>query len=403
MAQKTIYAVANGNWNAANNWADASDGSGSTYTNPQNGADTYICDLNGKNITVNVAVSVDKIRTGATIAGGTLVIPDGATASITVTTATSGIYSNYSGSLITWTAITTASSLTINGDAQYASTSYSGMLTSPSKATLTINGKLTVSGTAYAVYATGTGVVNVSNAGNTAVNATNGYALSHNSTGALTITGALTAAGGRCIYLSNNATVSITGDVSNTGSNPAILTSAGTTTIVGNLSSTVASVVQLSGGTVNWIGARTCASDCFIEIYAGTLAFATAGGALTLTCSAPFVIWKIGGTLTMTSGANTASIIRNTAAAQPACLGQDISAYITGPTLPSAGDVDDAAADFGYAGSLLIPTCKLPTVDKVEDGYFYGADGVQFEGELAVGGGDVATIPVFGGHVTRRV
>jgi hypothetical protein len=55
------------------------------------------------------------------------------------------------------------------------------------------------------------------------------------------------------------------------------------------------------------------------------------------------------------------------------------------PTLPAAGDVDDTAAAYGYAGSLITPTLKVPPVDKVEDGYFYGAGGTEYEGTF-VGG-----------------
>jgi hypothetical protein len=280
---------------------------------------------------------------------------------------------------------------TINGNVSHSGTATTGMVTYGTGDSLTINGQVTNSSTGSCCVGSGSGVLTISNVGGTAVSSTSiGKGVAHGSTGNLTVTGAVSAttnngqgigitaactatidgavssSNGITVLVSAGATVTVTGDCSATGTLAGTAVScAGTgaaVSIVGNASSSnVAAALSVSNGTLTWIGARTlaAATDCRINLSGGTLALASAGGALTLTCSGEFLILKTGGTLTMTSGANNASIIRQIAAAQPCCLGQDISAYITGPTIPVAANVRYGIS-CGYAGALVTGDLQIP-------------------------------------------
>lgn len=390
MGQKTIYAVANGNWDAANNWADNADGSGSTYTNPANGGGTtYLCDLNAKAITVNVAVNVDSIRTGVTNVGGTLVIPDDTSATITVATATTGIYSNYAGSLVTWTGITTASSLTINGDVQYASTSSSGMLPYGEKATLVINGKVTCSSSGYCCVGSSTGILTISNAGGQAVaNTSSGRGVNHVSSGVCTITGDVAASGtvdGIAVRIqTTGATVTVTGTVTSSAgiglvvgtgvTNPSVTLSGSCTRTAGGI------CIRVASGTFTWISSVSLSALAYIEQTGGTIALASESGALDMTISGhgTFALNSSSGTITTTSGANTASIVLSAATAHAAIVGGTDAnrEIITGASIPSAADTrygvtrgwadggTSATSGCGVAGGnglLEIPNSGTPT------------------------------------------
>lgn len=393
------------NWDDANAWNSAADGSGTNYTNPQNGGGTtYLCYLNGKTVTVNIAVAVDQIVGSVS---GVLSVPDGASALITVATATAGITIPLgSVGILTW-AGASASSLTINGDVNYSGTSTSGMFPYTTNQAITLNGKVTNTSSGYCFVGSGSGVLTISNVGGTAISCSgSGRGVSHASTGAMTVTGAMSnTSSGRCISVNAATTCSITGSGSNSGVSGyvAAFTAAGITatftgdvtvstgtglfinngslSIVGNLSSSANGVaLNVGGGACTWIGSRALAAsaDCKITLTGGTLNLATASGALSLANSGTVVIDKTGGTLTTTSGANTASIALQSATAYAAIPGgsDENKAIITGASIPSAADTrygvargwadggTSATAGCGVAGGnglLEIPNSGTPT------------------------------------------
>jgi len=57
--------------------------------------------------------------------------------------------------------------------------------------------------------------------------------------------------------------------------------------------------------------------------------------------------------------------------------------------MPAAGDVQDSVS---YGGTDFLGTLVLPTEAQVEDGVGFGADGTEFEGTLAGGGGNVIVV-----------
>jgi hypothetical protein len=407
MAQVTLYAKnATMNWDDANAWNTAADGSGTDYTNPQNGGgNTYICDLNGaaKTISINVAVSVDQIRQGVTTGGGKIAIPNGTAATITVASA-NGFYGDVFSS-VTWG--TGTCSLTINGSVTYAGTSTSGMIPYTTSQTVTVNGRVTNSSSGYALGGTGSGALTISNAGGTAVTASgSGRVVNHTSTGSLQVSGDILSSGaGYGVRILGNCTWSVTGNIttsglsSSCGVGSASASAAGTITgtisgggisvecnngsvsVVGNMSSSGSGVsVTLAGGTLTWIGSRTlsAAADCRISLSGGTLALANGTGALSLANSGTIAIYKTGGTLTTTSGANTASIANQSATAYASIIGGSDAnkAIITGASIPSAADTrygvargwadggTGATAGCGVAsgnGLLEIPNSSSPT------------------------------------------
>lgn len=345
MAAKTIYAVADGNWDAANNWADNADGSGSTYTNPQNGVDTYICMLNGKTITINVAVSVDKITNAG--AGGLLSIPDGASATVTVATADEGFSATFVYQMTSWVG---GGSLTINGDVKYSGTNTSGMITYTTGQTVIVNGKVTNSSSGYALVGSGSGVLTISNVGGTAVsNSGSGRGVEHGSTGALSITGNRTnSSTGICVRSSGVCTATITGDgIATNGVDITSASGSGTISVDGNVSSSGSGrSFVIAGGALTWTGARTQAdsTDCYIQLSGGTLAIADGTGALDLTLGdhSHFTIYKTGGTLTTTSGANTAAI--------------DATAAYAGATIIGGTDANKEIISKGGGGAVTAVT-----------------------------------------------
>ena len=191
MAQLTWYAKNAGNWDAANAWNDQADGLGTDRTNPQNDVNnTYICDLNNKAINVNCAISVDQIKTGVTNAGGTLAIPNSTAATITVATATTGLYSNSATTMVTWG--TGTCSLTVNGDVQNAgsATSSNSLFVIGTSRMVFLNGTATASSGTVA-YVGSAGAITITKAGGTAVSCTGtGFVVQMDGgSGALVITG----------------------------------------------------------------------------------------------------------------------------------------------------------------------------------------------------------------------
>ena len=168
MTQFTIYAQTNGMaWNATNGWDSVPAGGGTDYTNPQNGADTYICILNGKHVKQNVNVVVDQIRESGTG------------------------YLDVSG----------VRTINATGGIDYAGNSANGMLRLTAGEAITIsNGTVMNSGGGRAIVGLQS-IININNYGNTACHALNGYAVYNGqSNGVNNISGNLIADGGRACY-----------------------------------------------------------------------------------------------------------------------------------------------------------------------------------------------------------
>lgn len=273
MAQITLYAQSNAAWDAANQWGTTTTG-GTLYTNPQNGADTYICDLNAKNVTVAIDVTVDLIRTGVTNAGGTIVL--GANSKVI----TASITSSYAGTMLTWGAYT---SLTITGTVTYSSTSTSGMLTVGTGQTLVINGLTTTSSSGYAILTSGTGVLTCNNVGTDVLSQqSSGRTISAGSSGNLTINGNITMTGNGYAIYQNGSTLVVNGDVYTNSSGVTgfvIRCANGSTTINGGIYSSVRDgryLIYINAGYLYWSGVRTLTADqsCMIaHAGAGVITF----------------------------------------------------------------------------------------------------------------------------------
>ena len=282
--------------------------------------------------------------------------------------------------------------VTINGNVSHSGTATTGFITYGTGDVLTINGQVTNSSTGTALVGSGSGQFTIANVGATALSVTNGVGITHNSTGTYSITGAMSITGGtNLLYHQGNCTGTVTGDSTITLATQGYRTGAGTLTVTGTTTANPASAAAIvpalrsdggttvfdgtlitsnsgmivgpagSGGTVRWVGSRAVAagSNCmFGSVRSGvTVQFATATEALSLALSGSFCMISQGCTVTITSGVNNASIVRQSSAAQATILGDDTAeAIITGPTLPAAAAVQSGAADFGYAGSPLDPS-----------------------------------------------
>jgi uncharacterized delta-60 repeat protein len=443
MAQLTWYAKTPGDWDAADAWNDQADGAGTDRTNPQNGGDTYICDLNAKEMNLNVAVSVDQIRTGATNAGGTIHVPDSTEATITVAV-TNGLYSNYAGSMLTWGSGTC--SLTINGDTQYASTSTSGMFPVAANQTLTGNGQSSGTSSGYTIVESGGSVV-LSNLGDTVVSQTaNGRGL-YSSGGVITVTGdtlvngtgnthgirydssqtSSTIAGNFTVIQSDSGTViglyvtagkvtwtpdaagtSIAMSGSGTTGAFGIYVYAGTVVCDGDASTSNTKYGTFAPirvqGVFQYTGSHNLAASAELEIHSvgGTVKFSTtvADDHLVLENNGTFVLVIVGGTFTHTDATGgTASIVNQTATSYAAILGatDEQKAIITGPVLPTAAQTvrTGSGTPYGYAGDPYDGTYYPPNngespytsdTDLVLVGAYFGIDNAE-EGTGEGGGG----------------
>jgi hypothetical protein len=289
---------------------------------------------------------------------------------------------------------TTGSGITVvnngTGTAAEATNTNARAIHHNSTGNLTVTGNLISSGTSsYAVYV-GTSAVGITIGitGTIAASGANavGYGQSGNSTATITGNGTVSATAEAAVSCSAG-TVTYNGDVAASGGYGLLVSSTGAIVHSGKLSSSFGAselgcAAYVNGGTLTWTGARSLAAGeyCFIKISTGTLNFATGAGALTLTCSGSFVLAKEGaGTITLTSGANNASFIRYVAAAQIAGNGVDISSYLTGPTLPTEAQVEDAV-NYGYAGTLL-------TGELAGGGYTYGDEDPSYVLTTATGAG----------------
>lgn len=162
MAQITVYAHAAGNWDVDDAWNDAANGSGTHYTNPQNGGgNTYICDLNGLVMNLNRAVTVDLVR------------------------ATTGT-------------LTVVGTVTLTSPITYNGTSTSGMVIVGTSAILTVTGAVTATAAGHALVTSSTGTFYVTGA---VQGGTTGTGIKHIGTSATcTIAGNVTGGSGAASY-----------------------------------------------------------------------------------------------------------------------------------------------------------------------------------------------------------
>lgn len=287
--------------------------------------------------------------------------------------------------------------VTLNGCVSYSGTATTGFVTLGTGDALTINhnggagtSAVTNSSTGYAIVGGGSGALTISNTGGTCITTSNGRGMSWGASGTLSVTGTtgVSCSGGRGLSITSGATgtKTVTGNVVSTGGT-AIYTTTGTTTLDGVPTSSGAGIViDVQGGTIVWTGSRTIAQaeDCYINVDSGTLNLSN----LALTLSGVFVIRNNTGTITTTSASITIQAVDAIAAG----LGVDLSSIVSGPTLPNEHDVDDTAAQYGYAGALKTGVCHLPDAAEVQTGVGFGAHSTEFTGTLAASGGGARII-----------
>lgn len=387
----TYYAQAGGNWDAVSGgttssvWFTASTGgtaldisglvSGTTWTDAAN---TY--DLNGQAVNLNVGASVNctiivaVIRSGATIAAGTIAVGNSGAVVLGAVGNLCSVTSSYAGTLLTWG--TGTCSLTINGGVTYSSTSTAGMLTVGTGQTITIQNtggaattSLTCSAAGYGIVISGSAVLTISNSGGTAIlSNSNGRGVSGASTGASTITGTVSSTGsGYGILITgtgSGGSLTIDGDINAASTGIALFngTAGYTVTFNGTITQTGATSIAISqsNGTINWTGTRAIAAGNYItiQITNGTMNLGTSGASLTINNSGAFTLRYTGGTLVTTYG----TFVNYTSTAQTAFMG--IAVTVTGPTIPTAANVYAPAypTGYGYAGGAITPTLRGSTI-----------------------------------------
>lgn len=440
MANK--YAQSNGNWSAGGGggiWYDAASG-GNEVAKPTIGDNAY---LNGCDVTLDENVACDLVDAGAT--DGRFLIPNSGTVIITA-----DVSSSYAGTMISWgtgtcsltingdvtyaststagmLTVGTGQTLAVNGTVTNSSTGYgivgsgTGVLAVSNVGSLAISN----SGSGRCISWGSTGALSIAGASTGGVAVSAGTGIYVNAAASLTLSTGLTGSGGIALNLAVNVAVTISGNVSVTSASSygLIFNTAANTklTISGTLSCSVLSIygaVRITGGTlvldgpvvctnggmvtgpfyplaasqtIQWTGARTLSSEqaCVINVKGGTVVLATETEALTLTNSGAFIINKASGTIVTSAGESpvyTASIVNQSLRAVAACIGDDISSIITGPTLPAVGNVLTGSGTFGYAGDPQTPTATLPDEGEVypgTTGASYGNPGDPQTGTLS--------------------
>ncbi len=310
MAQITVYAQGTQNWDTASGWNSAANGSGTAYTDPQNGANTFICDLNGKVVTLNKDVTVDQIIAS----DGTGYLTVSGTRTINVSDS-NGIY--YTGTSTSgMVRIGASANLTVNG--QVTKGDGAGYcIVGSSDAILTVDNSDCTTADSSAVYVMGntTGrVISWGATGNLTIHGTSYYSVRTNgsaaayaiyvtSTCTIVINGDMMCAGTssgarRCFQISTGttATITINGNLLRTANGFTVYLQSGTCTINGNISTDystnnvvygtlhtrdtavcilngtlVAGVgpwcISMEGGNLYWTGVREIASDAYVAFY----------------------------------------------------------------------------------------------------------------------------------------
>lgn len=313
------------NYDAANNWNTAANGSGTAYTNPQNGdaqhgSTSYVLDINSKtSVAINVNVTADSIQ--GSDSTGFFTVTTTRTLTLGTNAATAGV--NYSGGLA------------------------GGLIQVGASGALTITGAgsgttaVLASGTAAAIIATSSGAVTINNTGGTGASSTSsGVGVNMNGgTGALIVSvGAGNLAGvcsstGRAFNVNSTATThAITGDLKSltNGAARALALNQGTLTFTGQPIAAVSisgqanpGPVDFSGGILKWTGTTTLAAsaDYFVNLRAASGLTLDLTG-LTLTVAGRLCINDLGGGNTITTSGTT---IATSGVGQAVVLGHAIT------------------------------------------------------------------------------
>lgn len=359
----TKYAQASGNFSAGGAggiWYDAASG-GSVVSKPVDGDDARVCA--GVIVDLDEDVQCDSIAPNGAVTGQIRMPSGGVTRTIGAAGNTTQLSSSYAGAFLVWT--DGSGTLVLNGSIVYSGSSTSGMITVGTGQTLTVQNtggagttSVLCSGTGYAIVTSGSGTLTISNSGGNAVSSTgtgNCRAVSHGSTGSLSVTGNVHCTGGVTMGLGANSSNTINGDFIGTGT--VCIHSNGTTLWNGTCGDTGSRYISitLTGGTLTWIGNRVMASTAgFMMTQAGgTFALANATGALNLANSGRIAWTGVGGTVTTSASGNTAAIVNQTTDAQFVCLAKTVSH--TGPLIPAEEDVE-SGVEYGYAGDLQTGT-----------------------------------------------
>ena len=354
MPQITLYAQTNNmNWDAANGWNAVSGGGGTAYTNPQNAANTFICDLNGKTVVANQDISVDKIQ-ASTGVGGNLSV----TAAARMITVNGGLLNS---------AFSNAKPLI------YGTGTNGGV---GAGQTLTLQ---STSASAYVAYNyTGGGGIAIVDGGAMIVSNPTGMGCIFNSygvsgdafvvnSGSFTVNGVVYGYSNNGYGITcNGGTTIVNGDLHG-GYLFNVRVNGGTLTINGNIYHDAGNTwhdLLINGGAVNWTGGRslTAGSFAWLFVQGGTLNLATATAALTLTNAGSIAITLGNGNVVTSAAGGSASIINASATAQACVMG---AAIVTGPLLPNKSNVLTGTGNFGYSTNLQTPSLTLPAVGSV--------------------------------------
>ncbi len=444
MSALTVYAQASGNYSTVN-WNTAANGSGTSYTNPQNGANTFTCDANGYTVAINVSVTVTQLQSSG---AGCFTC---ATPSITITAAL-----QFSGTAANFLSVTYGGPV-INGNC--TSTSNTGnLLATSSTGALTVNGNLTGTGTGGALLSmSGSGAVNVNgelsvsngcaiwsgssnvglvtfnNPGATVLNIGAGTPApvfspySNQNPSSFVIIGNIVSAVGNLfkqdtwanvLFIGNTTFTSavgsgyggyqippygsytVIGDIIYQGTNAnfkALEIVGGTMTLVGSVYSTSSAptgLIYVNGGTLNWEGVASIPASnyCAVSVASGTLNLGIDG--LTISVSGTLSITASGGTVNQTAATITQQT-GGTITSSGCTLAYGTPSVSTDPgaqyVLTSAFG---GPSTYTINGTVLTPTATLPAAGDVLSAYTYGVGGNGSTGTL--------TLPAAGNVVTSN-
>jgi hypothetical protein len=441
----TVYLQSSTNWDTSNAWNTLAGGGGTAYTNPQNGANTFTCDLNGNKATIDTSVTVTQIQSsgagyltssGTYTVTATFVFSGSATSCITVTAGTLTLSGNctHSGASVLLTTSSTGSFVWSSGAISSTSTTSSGVFTTGGTGSGTFNGTLTQNGPTYGFQHGSTGTLTVSNPGNTLLtltSGTSGIIQSSSSAGPVYWNGNASQAAGEVIHWYAYSPLIVVGNITSTGGTGAILITycpatfigtivyTGTSTtyvglqaagsnffVVGSVYTNLATATKLlttaaGAGTITWEGNATIpagyytpiavTSGCTFNFGVKSLALSVAG---TLTVANSGTVNQPASTVTLQSGGT----INNTGCA---------ISYVNAPVYPTAVNVLYGSGAYGPTGANYTPSLTLPNNGNspytpssalvLPTGY-YGPVGSLTQGTASAGGAR----PVFGGHTSRR-
>jgi hypothetical protein len=286
---------ANGNWSTAEAWNTSPTGSGTSASHPLTASVTV--DLNGKNVTQDVDVTIAEMVAVATPSGSKLIIADSRT--LTGNVVASSVYSP---------------------------------LVQVSAGTFTLAGRATSTNSGTCIQAYDAAVIVISKAGNTAVSVTGasntgciGFGAGGGTiTGNIVVDNSSASASAKGIYV-GGGTVVVNGNVSaKSGANMAGIYTANAlsdVTVNGTLESDgISRAIFIALGTARWTGARTLAAGkkALLEVTStGSLILATSAAFLELANSGMLsIVCGLAASVVTADGDMEALIVNQIAAAQ---------------------------------------------------------------------------------------